>query len=108
MKMFIAVVLLAAIPAFSQTAAPHRIKGLRRTAPNTRQALVKATLRDLRSGAVVVVEEDTIPPLPRWPAPGSLFRMMRPLPPMPGMDPMRVVSNGNTVALLYPLGWDTK
>lgn len=101
---------LAGIPSSAQTS-PRRIKGLRRPLPTTERALAKAAVRDMRDGAVVVVEDAAPEPLPRWPARNGVFRLLRPvpvLPPAPWMDMSRVVSGGNTVALLYPLGWDTR
>jgi len=101
---------LAAIPSSAQTAT-HRIKGLRRPLPTTQRALAKVAVKDLRDGAVVVVEDAGPSPLPRWPARNGVFRLLQPvpaLPPAPWMDMSRVVSGGNTVALLYPLGWDVR
>lgn len=102
--------LLAGIPSSALTP-PRRIKGLRQPLPITEQALAKAAVKDLHGGAVVVVEDSGTSPLPRWPARNSVFRLLRPvpaLPPAPWMDTSRVVSGGNPVALLYPLGWDLR
>jgi len=100
--------MLLAVSAFAQTA-PRRIKGLRRPQPNTERALVQAALKELREGAVVVVEDTRTPLLPRWPVRNGLFRLTRPVPslaPAPWMDTSKVVSGGNPVGLLVPLGWE--
>jgi hypothetical protein len=98
--------LLVCAPSFAQAPA-RKIKGLRQPMVRTDRGLVRATLKDIKGGAVVVVEEQAYV-LPWWPAKGD-FRMLRPaLAPAPWMDTTRVVENGNPVALLYPLGWDRR
>lgn len=88
---------------------PARIKGLRPLMAPTDQALVQATMGDLRNGMVVVVEDQAPPPLPRWPGRKGYFRFSGPFhaspaPPL-GMDPAKVVSGGNTIGEVFPLGW---
>lgn len=88
---------------------PARIKGLRPLMLATDQALVQSALGDLRNGMVVVVEDQAPSPLPRWPGRTSYFRVFGPfhaspaLP--PGLDPSKVISGGNTIGQVYPLGW---
>lgn len=87
--------------------APARIKGLRRPMPITDQELVQASLRDLRNGSVVVVEDMAPGPLPFGAGKTGFFRLSNPfklsLPPQ--MDPSKVISGGNTIGEVYPLGW---
>ena len=88
---------------------PPRIKGLSLPRPMD-QTLAQAPLWDLRNGMVVVVEAQA--QLPRWPGQTGSFRIFRPLSalpydltPPPGMDPAKVIAEGNTVGQVYPLGW---
>ena len=92
----------------------HRMmRGQRPPIPDTDRALVQATLWDLRTGAVVVVEEEEgFPLLPRTHARTGFIHFFGPapnrtttMPPAPWMDPSTVVSGGNTVAQVHPLGW---
>ena len=91
---------------------PRKIKGLKEPLGVTDRALLQAVLRDLGSGLVVVVEEEapTLKPsqVVRF---GNLRVLARssaaasglPLPPW--MDNAIVLSGGNTVAQVFPLGW---
>lgn len=77
--------------------------------PRTDQGLVQATLGDLRNGMVVVVEDQAPQPLAMWTGRTSYFRLYGPftrelfLP--PGQDPSKVISGGNTIGQVFPLGW---
>ena len=89
--------------------APARIKGLRPFLPPTDRALVQSTLWDLRSGAVVVVDDQLPSTLPGWPARTGYFRVFGPFHVSPALppdqDPSKVMSGGNTIGQVYPLGW---
>lgn len=89
------------------------MRGQRRVIADTDRALVQAALRDLRTGAVVVVEEEEgFPLLPRTHRRTGFIHFFGPvpnrttaLPGAPWMDPATVVSGGNIVGRVYPLGW---
>lgn len=107
--------LLVCVPSSAQTAPARKIKGLHHPMASTERALVRATMKDLRGGAVVVVEERDSPILPWWSGRPRVFRLLRlrpaqpvSLPAAPWMDTSKVVSGGNPVALLYPLGWEAE
>ena len=97
----------------AQGPALHPLLGLRPLIADTDRGLVRAAMRDLRTGAVVVVEEDGMSPVPGWPAKSGFTHYFGPLTsraimvqPVPAwMDPTKVISGGNTVAQVYPLGW---
>ena len=97
----------------SQGRSHHHMRGQRPLIADTDRGLVQAAMRDLRTGAVVVVEEDeAFALLPRTHARTGFIHFFGPrpnrttaLPGAPWMDASKVVSGGNTVAQVYPLGW---
>jgi len=86
--------------------APARIKGLWKPGQTAPPAQIRAIL-----ASEVLVEENALAPLPALPARFGLFRFNGNLPvpgrfpPPPYLDPAKVVSGGNTIAQVYPLGW---
>jgi len=104
----LALVLPALLLAAPPRPVPARIKGLHRPAPLTTRGMVRDSLADMK-GAVVVVEENALPPWPEQFGRYGFFRIYGPgpdrpeLPVAPWMDTSRVVSGGNPIALVYPL-----
>ncbi len=77
----------------------------------TRRNLMRAVLRDMQ-GSVVVVEGEAPPPVLRATVRIGLFRLLWPnyspaadLPGAISTESSAVISGGNTIALLNPIGW---
>jgi len=91
--------------------APPRIKGLKDPLGVTDLALIQATLRDLPD-SVVVVEAEGFSLLPTQQVRLDMFRLLdgslapgSGLPLAPWADGPALVSGGNRIAQVFPLGW---